>query len=311
MRPFTSTLPLASLLVGVLGAPVSAHEPEKFPDTIQLPDGFRPEGIERGSHNTLFVANFEHGAVYRANARTGQGEILVPARPDRQGLGIKLDRRTDHLFVSGGTTGHAFVYDADDGKDVADITLTTAASTFINDHVITEDAVYFTDSFQPAIYRLPLGKHGRIIPGKPVETITLTGDFVFTAGGFNGNGIVVAPDGRLIIINSANGVLYSVDPATGVADAIDTGGQTFVTGDGLVLDGRTLYVIQNTNQIAVLQLSKHFRKARVDHIITDPRFDVLATGVLLGDALYVTNPRFGTDATPTTPFKVVRVDLDD
>jgi hypothetical protein len=309
MRPFTSILSLASLLlVGLSAAPVRAHD--SFPDTIQLPNGFRPEGIERGPGHTLFVANFDHGAVFRADARTGAGEILVPARPDRQALGIKLDRRTNHLFVSGGATGHAFVYDASDGHDVADITLTTSATTFINDHVLTQDAVYFTDSFQPVIYRVALDRHGRIRHGD-VEPITLKGDFVFTAGQFNANGIVLAPTGKLIVINSFNGVLYSVDPDSGFASAIDTGGQTFMTGDGLVLSGRTLYVVQNTNQISVLELGRHSNRARLDHVITDPRFDVLATAVLFGDdALYVTNPRFGVDATPETPFKVVRVDLE-
>jgi sugar lactone lactonase YvrE len=309
MRPFTSILSLASLfLMGLTASPVRAHD--NFPDTIPLPNGFRPEGIERGHGHTLFVANFDHGAVFRADARTGAGEILVPARADRQGLGIKLDRRTNYLFVSGGGTGHAFVYDAGDGHDVADIILTTATPTFINDHVITEDAVYFTDSFQPVIYRLALGRNGRLRHGDAVQTIALKGDFEFTAGQFNANGIVLAPNGKLIIINSFNGVLYSVDPDSGFADAIETGGQTFKTGDGLVLEGRTLFVVQNTNQITVLELGRRFNKATVDHVITDPRFDVLATAVPFGDALYVTNPRFGVDANPDTPFKVVRVDLE-
>ena len=42
-------------------------------------------------------------------------------------MGIKYDGRTNLLFVAGGPTGHAFVYDASTGAEVADIPLATGA----------------------------------------------------------------------------------------------------------------------------------------------------------------------------------------
>ncbi|MEE3921790.1 hypothetical protein V2I01_36540 [Micromonospora sp. BRA006-A] len=46
-------------------------------------------------------------------------------------------------------------------------------------------------------------------------------------------------------------------PATGVTTTVDVPGTTFVNGDGLLLLGRTLYVVQNRlNQVAVVELNR-------------------------------------------------------
>jgi len=304
MRPIKSVLSLVSLLL--ITSPTFADP--GFPGIIELPLGFRPEGIEHGHGNFLYVANSETGAVYRANAHTGKGKILVPPQDGRNGLGIHLDTRTNYLFNCGGRTGHAFVYDANSGHNVADIPLNAPNTSFINDDVITPTGVYFTDSFMPVLYRVALGADGSILD-QPVQTIPLTGDFVFTPGQFNSNGIVLAGDGKLILVNSFSGSLFHVDPVSGHADKIDTGGEVFMMGDGLAIDGHTLYIVQNNNRVDILTLSADFEYAHLDRVITDPRFEILATGVLFAGAIYVTNPRFDVPTTPTTEFRVVRVDL--
>jgi sugar lactone lactonase YvrE len=279
---------------------------------IQLPLGFRPEGITHDG-NKLFVANFDHGAVFEIDARTGNGHILVPARPDRMGLGIKLDRRTDFLFVAGGSTGHAYVYDEDTGEALADYVLAASGPTFINDLIILDNVVYFTDSFRPTLFKLPLGRGGRLPPQSAVQEIPITGEYEFVPlgpGVFNNNGIERTPDGRaLIVINAANGKLYRIT-GDGVSDQVEVaGGATFPAGDGLLLDGNTLYVVQNTNNIAVLSLHRRNRARVVDNI-TNPNFDTLATATRLDDALYVTNPRFQVADPTGQPFSVVRVPID-
>jgi sugar lactone lactonase YvrE len=314
MRPRPSIL-AAALLVSLAPAgspPAQAHDRNHFPSVIQLPLGFRPEGITHDGHK-LFVANFDHGAVFEIDARTGEGEILVPARPDRMGLGIKLDQRTDYLFVAGGGTGHAYVYDEHTGAAVADYVLAASGPTFINDLVITGNAVYFTDSFRPSLFKLPLGRGGRLPPQSAVQEIPITGEYEFVPlapGVFNNNGIERTPDGKaLIVINSANGKLYRIT-GEGVSDQIDLArGATLPTGDGLLLDGSTLYVVQNTNNIAVVALHGRNRGRIVDNI-TNPSFDTLATATKLDDALYVTNPRFQVADPTNQPFSVVRVPLD-
>ena len=125
--------------------------------------------------------------------------MLVPPQADRMAIGMKFDDRTGLLFVAGGPTGHAFVYDGESGANIADIMLTGLPS-FINDVAITGNAVYFTNSFQPILYKVSLGRNGEL-PAQPVaEAIPLGGDYQFTPGGFNANGIAVTPNGKTLII---------------------------------------------------------------------------------------------------------------
>jgi hypothetical protein len=295
----TTALAVAGVLIS---APALADQP---PARINLPDGFQPEGIESGAGDALFVANFNNGSVVKVDAKSGENKILVPVLGGRAGLGLKLDHH-NHLFVAGGPTGHAYIYDATTGASLADFTLATGAS-FINDVILTKDAAYFTDSFNPALYKLPLGKSGQLpAPGSNV-TIPLGGDFVNVPGQFNGNGIV-AVGCSLIVVNSFTGGLFKVDPTTGFAKLIDLGGANVVNGDGLVLRGKKLYVVENfTNAVVVVKLNSDDTSGQIIKTITSPDFDVIATGVLIGDDIIVTNPRFTTPNTPTTPYWLTRV----
>jgi sugar lactone lactonase YvrE len=304
----TSLLAVVGLL---LSGPALAKDHAPTPTNVALPDGFHPEGITSAG-NTLFVAEFDNGSVLKVDARTGKSTVLVPPIAGRQGLGIKLDKRTNLLFVAGGATGHAYVYDASTGAPVADYTL-SSGTTFINDLLITPDAVFFTDSFQPVLYELPLGKHGKLPPAGASRTIALAGDFTQVPDTFNLNGIEqVDGCGDLIVINSATGKLFRVDPTTGFASAIDLGGGSLVNGDGLVFHGGRLWVIENfSSAVVAVKLSHDARRGKIVETITSPKFDILATGTFVGDTLFVTNARFNTPVTPTTPYWLTRIPLGD
>lgn len=63
--------------------------------------------------------------------------------------------------------------------------------------------------------------------------------------GFNANGIALTTNRQaLLVVQSATGILFRVDPETGVATAVDLGGYSLVNGDGLLVVNRTLYVVQ-------------------------------------------------------------------
>ena len=51
-------------------------------------------------------------------------------------------------------SGTARVYNDEDFSLVADLTMTESNSTFVNDVIVTKTAAYFTDSFQPNIYKV-------------------------------------------------------------------------------------------------------------------------------------------------------------
>ena len=203
-------------------------------------------------------------------------------------------------------TGKGFVYDARTGALVREVQLATGGgATFVNDVVVTKRAAWFTDSNRAVLYRLPLSKNGR--PAAAAQAVQLTGDFQLVSG-FNLNGIDATPNGKtLVVVQSVNGKLFRVAPS-GVTKEIDLGGQTVQNGDGILLLGRTLYVVRNSdNQIAVIALGKGLATGTVARTITSPGFDVPTTIDRLGTRLYAVNARFGTTATPTTPYTVVQV----
>lgn len=302
-KPILILLSLSIISVMLIGS--TAFKP--FPEVIPLPNGFQPEGIASGNGTTFFVGSIPTGAVYRGDLRTGEGEVLVPGQAGHMSVGMKFDPRTNLLFVAGGPTGMAFVYDGKSGANVAEIQLTTEPG-FINDVVITQDAAYFTNSSQAEFYRVPLKDNGELPSPVVSEAVPLSGDFQLVAG-FNANGIDATPNGKtLIIVNSALGTLYTVDPESGYATQIDLGSETVVNGDGILLHDKTLYVVQNSfNQIAVVNLSPDLRMGTLGEPITNSSFRVPTTIARFSSSLYAVNARFDITPTMDTEFEIVKV----
>jgi hypothetical protein len=79
-------------------------------------------------------------------------------------------------------------------------------------------------------------------------------------------------------------------------------------GDGLLLLGHTLYVVQNRlNQIAVVALSPDLRSGTIERVITDADLAVPTTVDVFGSSLYAVNARFGVTPGPNVSYQVVRV----
>ena len=272
-----------------------------FPNRIDLPDGFQPEGIAT-ANGQFYVGSIPTGAVYKGSLRTGAGSVLVQPQAGRAAIGMKVDR--GRLFVAGGMTGDAFVYDARTGTTIATYELPTGGATFVNDVVVTKRAAWFTDSQRAVLYRLPLGPGGRPGSSASVQTVNLTGDFQQQPG-FNANGIAATPKGKtLVIVQSNTGRLFTVTPR-GVTRAIAlAGGESVPNGDGILLDGKTLYVVQNQlNTVVKINLAPNLRSGRVVTRVTNAQlpataqFSVPTTIAEHGSRLYAVNARFGTPPT--------------
>ena len=109
-------------------------------------------------------------------------------------------------------------------------------------------------------------------------------------------------------MQSNTGKLFAADTRTGVARAIDLGGADVLNGDGILLRGRTLYVVQNRlNQIAVIDLVARPGAGHGRGTITDSAFDVPTTIAAHGRHLYAVNARFGTTDPQPAKYNVVRV----
>jgi len=296
---------VAALLMAAIaagGAP-AAQQKQAFPEVIQLPRGFQPEGIEVGKGTTFYVGSVANGAIYQGNLRTGAGAIIVPGETGKAATGIEFDNRS-RLWVAGAGTGKAHVYDAKTGALIRMYTF-AASDTFINDVVVTGTAAIFTDSRKAVLYHVPIGTGGAL---GAAHTVPLTGDFAL-ASGFNLNGIDATRNGKtLIAVQSNKGKLFRIDPASGVAREISLGTESVPNGDGILLTGKTLYVVQNQlNRVAVIRLAANLGSGQVLTRLADSDFSVPTTIDDHGQRLYAVNARFGIANPGAAEFQVVQV----
>lgn len=293
---------LAFVVAGAFAATALAGSATEFPTRIDLPNGILPEGIATAG-NHFYAGSRANGAVYSGDLRTGEGAFLVPGQAGRVATGLKVDR--GRLFVSGANTGNAYVYDAKTGVELASYAFSTGGS-FINDVVVTKHAAWFTDSLKPVLYRVALGPGGE--PGS-FTTVPLTGAFEQVEG-FNVNGIDATPNGKtLVIVQSATGKLFTVTTAGVTSEIVLADGESVPNGDGILLDGKVLYVVQNRlNVVAKIKLSASGEAGRVLERKSDPGFDVPTTIAERGRFLFAVNARFTTPPTPDTPYWITRID---
>jgi hypothetical protein len=254
----------ASLLVA---APSAATE---FPTRIDFPANWHAEGIFGHAH-TFWAGDTATGSIFKGDVRTGQGSVLVNVT-GRSTFGVFVDR-WHRLWAAGGTTHHVYVYNADTGAQIADITLPAlTGSGLINDVVATKDAVWFTNTNSAtspganALFKIPLGKHGEI--GTPV---------IVPVSFPSGNGIEATKNGKTLVVASfAPGLYYTVDTKTNAVHqiSITENGQpaSLPRGDGLILKGHTLYIVLNlpnaafpgrVGEIAVVKLGHDFTSGKV------------------------------------------------
>ncbi|MEV6306784.1 superoxide dismutase [Actinoplanes sp. NPDC051861] len=306
-RTLANVLLCTALAVTVTAQPVSAAETGALPDTITLPSGFQPEGVAIGEKPYAYFGSRVDGDIYRVDLRTGKGATFSEGPgAGNPSLGLKV--AGGKLFVSGGTAGTARVLDLRTGAVLKSYQLQPVGTTaFINDVIVTDEAAWFTDSRNAVLFKLPFGRHGKL-PASALA-VPLTGDFVLGEGN-NANGISATPDGRaLIIVQSNTGKLFRVS-RTGVTSEIDLAGELVNFGDGLWLRGRTLYVVENRNNVITkIKLDRSATEGDVLSRTGDPRFDIPTTIAEYGKRFYLPNARFTTPPTPETTYNAVAVPI--
>jgi sugar lactone lactonase YvrE len=292
---------MALVATSVLYTPAPSQAEGAFPEIIALPNGWLPEGVAVGDGPVIYAGSRRHGAIYEANLVTGTGRVLVPEQQGRVSVGLAYDTPGKRIWVAGGGGGAGYVYDAETGASLASYRFVTdGAPTFVNDVDMARDAAYFTDS-RPLIYKVPLGPNGTL--GTSFETIPLP-------AGWSLNGIVVSQDNKTLIgVQSNLGVLVRVDIATGAASLIDLGGYSVTQGDGLLLEGNTIWVMRNQRGVlAEIALNSSYTSGILQREITHPRFDVPTTIDRYGSKIYAVNARFSSGNDPNLTYAIVGVD---
>jgi hypothetical protein len=307
-RAFTALISLVLVaIVAAFAMPAAAAPAE----VIVLPGATSAEGIANGGGTTFYAGDLFTGDIFRGDVQRGTAEQFIDAPAGRMAVGMAADREHDLLFVAGGFTGQGYVYDTRTGATVAIYqfgtpgTAMAPSTAMVNDVALTKDGAWFTDSFQPRLYFVPVSEAGVL---GSFLTLQLTGPAAEISGAFNLNGIQATPNGKtLIVAHSANGELYTVDPVTGSSATI--AGVSVPSVDGIVLLGRRLWAVQQSNQVTQVELSPNLTSGVIEEVITSGLFQVPSTAARFGSRLAVVNAKFDTGFPPTADvWEVVLVD---
>lgn len=282
--------PLLALALTLAPAAATAEPPTQV---IVLPGASSAEGIAAGKGSTFYAGDVIRGDIFVGDIQRGTARLLIDAPDGREAVGMSTDVRDDLLFVAGGGTGQAYVYNTRTRTSVASYDL---GGTMINDVVVTPAGAWFTDSFAARLYFVPVVCG---VPG-PASTLEVTGP-ASAITPFNLNGIEATPSGQtLIVAHSGLGKLFTVNPRTGAS--VEIAGVDVPAADGIVLADRKIWVMQAfLNQVTEWRLSSDLSSGTQVELITDPLFGVPTTAALFGSRLALVNSHFDTGNPPTAP----------
>jgi sugar lactone lactonase YvrE len=273
-----------------------------------------PEGVAYQSDTgDLYVGSTTDGTVFRGSVEGGPKEAEVFLEPESDGrttaIGMEVDK-AGRLFIAGGDTGRIFVYDTESADLVRRLDTPDAESTFLNDVAVIPDGdAYLTDSMRPVLFRVTSTADG---VGEAEPWLNFEGTPAEYEEGFNFNGIDATDDGRyLVAVQSNTGELFRIDTESKEVVEINLGGETLTNGDGLLLDGRTAYVVRNEQELIVpVELSGEYISGEVGEPFTNPSFAFPTTLAKTDGRLLVVNSQFDKqEGEPELPFTVSSVEV--
>ena len=261
-----------SLLLGACSKKDDAVAAPAAPAVVTFTQaGLYPEGVQYDALNARFLV------TSLTTGRVGQVKddgTYSPAFPDDpklvSAIGLYLDEPRNRVLVAISDPGAnaARSTSATQGKlarlaifnraaptaapTVVELgTLRPALSHFANDIAVdAQGNAYVTDSFSNLIYKVDAVTNVATVFLEDAARLGTP-----AAGAFGFNGIVVHPDGYLLVIKSDNGGLYKVPLANPASYTQVSTAQNLKDGDGLLLqDNNTLQVVSN-------QQAKVFRLA--------------------------------------------------
>jgi hypothetical protein len=296
---------LSCLVLLALGAGACARGPAvRFEQgaralTVKRP-ALYPETIAHNPRTDKFLlGSFREGAIYQVE-QDGSVARLVDDPRLCSVLGIAVDSARGRLWALSSDLGASLkpspggakslaavaVYDLTRGKPLYYVDLAGLAEGPHLANGIALDAAgnaYVTDSFAPAVYKVDAQGRASLFVSSPQ----------FAGEGISLNGVVVHPDGYLLLIKKSDGALFKVplaDPARFSRVRVE---KPLVGGDGLTLIGTNeLIVIANqtpelaANAAYALASEDDWQSAKLRSV--QKLGDVYpTTAVLRGDTVYV------------------------
>jgi sugar lactone lactonase YvrE len=280
-----------------LNARITARAPKakrsELAFTIPGPD-LIPEGIAVDTKTGTFYVGSIHKRTIIAVDRDRKARTFVPAGQDSMSgvLGMKVDAARGVLWATSWASEgmHGFT-EADKGRsEVTAFALGDGAKKrriafppggdphLLNDIAIASDGtLYITDSVTGAVWRVPTDRD-EFQPVAPPRSFAYP------------NGIVWTANGRLLVAHGTG--IANIDPATGdITRLPNAPGKPLGGIDGLVLDGRTLYAVQNglgAPRLVAIELDdKATTATKLTVLESDPSvLEIPTTSTLFEGALY-------------------------
>jgi len=270
-------------------------------------DRLFPEGVAVDKRNgDFYVGSTTDGTIVRGNVHEdARAEVFLPGGTDGRTAvtGMKVDGE-GRLWVAGRFTERAFVYDTRTRRLIERLEAPEVAGpsfsprpgerSLLNDVTFTEDAAYFTDSFRPVVYRV--GKTPSRV-GPMERWLDLSDTPAAYRSGFGLNGISASDDGRFLIsVHTDRGELFRIDTRTKEVERVDLRGATVRTGDGTLLDGRSLFVVrEEPAEVVPIRISADGRSGQIRPALRDPSLRFPTTLGEFGRRLLVVNSQLDVD----------------
>jgi hypothetical protein len=278
-----------------------------------------PEGIAYSKkQDVFFVSSLHYGKIGKVT-RKGVYTEFITDKDLVSTIGIHANEKANLLYVCVSDPGVSvntsaatqmklaklFAFDLTTGKRkfVADLgALNKDAGNFANDvDFDSQGNTYVTNSASPIIYKVT--KNG-------IASVFATNEN-WKKEGFNLNGIVVHPNGYLIVVQSNTGELYKVSTKN-PKEITKINTDIILGGDGIFLNGKKdLMVISNaTKQVFKLNSTNDFASAKV--LKTAPtEMTFPTTGIVINKKQYVLNAKldeiFNPKATKTSNFLIQEI----
>jgi hypothetical protein len=221
------------------GAALTVRRPALYPETIEY----------NSKDDKFLLSSFRDGAIYEVG-QDGRTSLLIDDPRLCSVLGIAVDVAHQRLWAVNSDLGASVkpsaagpkrlaavgVYDLSTGKPLnyVDLAPLVDGPHLMNGIALdAEGNAYITDSFSPVIYKVSAQGRASIFAR----------DERFAGSAINLNGVVVHPDGYLLVVKKSDGTLFKVPlsrPSAVAKVAID---RDFVGGDGLTLVGKNALVV--------------------------------------------------------------------
>lgn len=275
--------------------------------------GKNPEGVVYDEKTrTYFTGGSTDGAIMRGKLNERRARVFLPPGTDgHTGIfGVNVDNE-GRLYVATGSQGFLDVYDIET-KELL-VRFAPGGAGFVNDVEIAPNGdVYFTDSFEPFIYRVRAEQvdSGNGNVDANVERFPLAPEVVYEPG-FNANGIRFTPNGKFVVFSDINSdKLYRLTPTANPANREIMVNEPINAPDGLeFLNRDTLYAVNNEDdQVIKLRLSNNYLRGKVLSRTTSPEFRTpTAASLAPNGRLLMPNAEYFDASEPGPPYYVTSI----